>query len=420
MSFLSVGLNHERATLDLLERVTVPDDEFGKALGTLLANANIQEAVLVSSCLRTEVYAVIDRFHGAVEEITATISAITNVPESEISPVLEIHFDRGVSTHLFSVAAGLKSVVPGEFEVLGQLRRSLERAEEEHAVGAELSALFQRAIAAGRKVRSETAIARGTTSFAQATVDLLRHELGATTSGATAIVYGAGQLGQGIVKGLSDDRLGLERIMVANRTVANADAVSVELADDRIKAISLEEASRHLHQASIVVTAIEVPHTLLSISDFAGSPTPVLIVDLGMPRVVDGDVDTLLHVRRLDIAHLREVIDRSLAERRDEIQAAEEILKAEVEKYLEDRRSRGAASIVSELRERFEDIRRMELSKRQSDFSFMTADQWEMVESLTRSIVAKIAHQPTLGLKDSAGTDRGQRLTEALRNLFDL
>ena len=158
----------------------------------------------------------------------------------------------------------------------------------------------------------------------------------------------------------------------------------------------------------------------MSISDFAGSQTPVLIVDLGMPRVVDGDVDTLLHVRRLDIAHLREVIDRSLAERRDEIQAAEEILRSEVEKYLEDRRSRGAASIVSELRERFEDIRRMELSKRQSDFSFLTADQWEMVESLTRSIVAKIAHQPTLGLKDSAGTDRGQRLTEALRNLFDL
>ena len=420
MSFLSVGLNHERATLDLLERVTVPDDEFGKALGTLLANANIQEAVLVSTCLRTEVYAVIDRFHGAVEEITATLAAITNVPEDEISPVLEIHFDRGVSTHLFSVAAGLKSVVPGEFEVLGQLRRSLERAEEEHAVGAELSALFQRAIAAGRKVRSETAIARGTTSFAQATVDLIRHELGDTISGATAIVYGAGQLGQGIVKGLSDDRLGLERIMVANRTVANADAVSVELADNRIQAISLEEASQHLNQASIVVMAIEVPHTLLSISDFAGSQNPVLIVDLGMPRVVDGDVDTLLHVRRLDIAHLREVIERSLAERRDEIQAAEEILKSEVEKYLEDRRSRGAASIVAELRERFEDIRRMELSKRQSDFSFMTADQWEMVESLTRSIVAKIAHQPTLGLKDSAGTDRGQRLTEALRNLFDL
>ena len=420
MSFLSVGLNHERATLDLLERVTVPDDEFGKALGTLLANANIQEAVLVSTCLRTEVYAVIDRFHGAVEEITATLSAITNVPEDEIAPVLEIHFDRGVSTHLFSVAAGLKSVVPGEFEVLGQLRRSLERAEEEHAVGAELSALFQRAIAAGRKVRSETAIARGTTSFAQATVDLIRNELGATTIGATAVVYGAGQLGQGIVKGLSDDRLGLERIMVANRTVANADAVSVELADDRVKAISLQEASQHLHQASIVVTAIEVPHALLGISDFAGSQTPVLVVDLGMPRVVDGDVDTLSHVRRLDIAHLRQVIDRSLAERRDEMQAAEEILRGEVEKYLEDRRSRGAASIVAELRERFEDIRRVELSKRQSDFSFMTADQWEMVESLTRSIVAKIAHQPTLGLKDSAGTDRGQRLTEALRNLFDL
>ena len=420
MSFLSVGLNHERASLDLLERVTVPDDEFGKALGTLLANANIQEAVLVSTCLRTEVYAVIDRFHGAVEEITATLAAITNVPEDEISPVLDIHFDRGVSNHLFSVAAGLKSVVPGEFEVLGQLRRSLERAEEEHAVGAELSALFQRAISAGRKVRSETAIARGTTSFAQATVDLIRQELGESTRGGTAIVYGAGQLGQGVVKGLRDERLGLRSILVANRTLENAQSVIAELGDPRLEALSLEDASHRLSNVSIVVTAIEVPQSILGLDEFVNHQSPVLIVDLGMPRVVDADVDVLEHVRRLDIAHLRQVVEQSLAERRDEIEAADEILKLEVEKYLDDRRSRGAASIVAEFRERLEEIRRSEVAKRQSEFSFLSSDQWEMVESLTRSIVAKIAHQPTLGLKDSAGTDRGQRLTEALRNLFDL
>lgn len=420
MSFLSVGLNHERASLDLLERVTVPDDEFGKALGTLLANANIQEAVLVSTCLRTEVYAVIDRFHGAVEEITATLATITNVPESEISPVLDIHFDRGVSNHLFSVAAGLKSVVPGEFEVLGQLRRSLERAEEEHAVGAELSALFQRAISAGRKVRSETAIARGTTSFAQATVDLIRQELGESSRGGTAIVYGAGQLGQGVVKGLRDERLGLNSILVANRTLANAEVFLSEINDPRLEPLSLEDASHRLSDVAVVVTAIEVPQSILGVEEFIGRQSPVLIVDLGMPRVVDADVDTLEHVRRLDIAHLRQVVEQSLAERRDEIEAADDILKMEVEKYLDDRRSRGAASIVAEFRERLEEIRRNELTKRQSEFAFLTGEQWEMVESLTRSIVAKIAHQPTLGLKDSAGTDRGQRLTEALRNLFDL
>lgn len=420
MSFLSVGLNHERASLDLLERVTVPDDEFGKALGTLLANANIQEAVLVSTCLRTEVYAVIDRFHGAVEEITATLATITNVPESEISPVLDIHFDRGVSNHLFSVAAGLKSVVPGEFEVLGQLRRSLERAEEEHAVGAELSALFQRAISAGRKVRSETAIARGTTSFAQATVDLIRQELGESSRGGTAIVYGAGQLGQGVVKGLRDERLGLNSILVANRTLANAEVFLSEINDPRLEPLSLEDASHRLSDVAVVVTAIEVPQSILGVEEFIGRQSPVLIVDLGMPRAVDADVDALEHVRRLDIAHLRQVVEQSLAERRDEIEAADDILKMEVEKYLDDRRSRGAASIVAEFRERLEEIRRNELTKRQSEFAFLTGEQWEMVESLTRSIVAKIAHQPTLGLKDSAGTDRGQRLTEALRNLFDL
>lgn len=420
MSFLSVGLNHERASLDLLERVTVPDDEFGKALGTLLANANIQEAVLVSTCLRTEVYAVIDRFHGAVEEITATLADITHVGVDEISPLLEIHFDRGVSNHLFAVAAGLKSVVPGEFEVLGQLRRSLERAEEEHAVGGELSTLFQRAIGAGRKVRAETAIARGTTSFAQATVDLIAHEVGAETSGTTALVFGAGQLGQGIVKGLREERFGFARILVANRTFATAQQLAEELGDPRVVPVTLEDVSELVPSARVVVTAIEVPQTILGLTDFVASPSPVLIVDLGMPRVVDADVDALEHVRRLDIAHLQQVVDTSLSERRDEIAAAQEILKGEVEKYLEDRRSRGAASIVSEFRERLETIRRAELAKREGDFSFLTAEQWEQVESLTRSIVAKVAHQPTQTLKESAGTDRGQRMTEVLRNLFDL
>ena len=373
MSFLSVGLNHERASLDLLERVTVPDDEFGKALGTLLANANIQEAVLVSTCLRTEVYAVIDRFHGAVEEITATLADITHVDAEEIAPLLEIHFDRGVSNHLFSVAAGLKSVVPGEFEVLGQLRRSLERAEEEQAVGGELSALFQRAIGAGRKVRAETAIARGTTSFAQATVDLIAREVGSETSGTTAIVFGAGQLGQGIAKGLRDDRFGFDRIVVANRTLSNAQQLVDELGDARVTALTLEDVSTLVPTARVVVTAVEVPQTILGLSDFVASPAPVLIVDLGMPRVVDADVDALSHVRRLDIAHLQQVVDTSLSERREEITAAQEILKVEVEKYLEDRRSRGAASIVSEFRERLETLRPNELDKRESEFSFLTA-----------------------------------------------
>ena len=135
MALISVGIDHEHASLDLLERVTVLEHEWNKVLRTLLSQRNIHEAVFVSTCLRTEVVAVIDRFHGAIEEITTTLSEATGLDAGEFEDKLTVHFDRGVANHLFSVAAGLKSVVPGEFEILGQLRRALELASEEHTAG---------------------------------------------------------------------------------------------------------------------------------------------------------------------------------------------------------------------------------------------------------------------------------------------
>ena len=418
MSFLSVGITHDKAPLDLLERVTIPEDEFGKVLGALLANANIQEAVVVSTCLRTEVYAVIDRFHGAVDEITATLAAHHELSAEELTANLTIQFDRGVANHLFHVAAGLKSFVPGEFEVLGQLRRSLERAEEEHAVGPELSELFHRALGAGRRVRSETAIARGTTSFAQATVDLVRHELGEPLSAASVAVVGAGQLAEGVIKGLASMNNGPRMISIVNRTEDNAHAIARSVSDARLTVRGWNSLHDVIADSHVAIFAAEVTEPLVAAAQLAAGPK--LLIDLGMPRCVDVSVDSISGVRRLDIAHLETVVHATLAERHAELDAAEGIVALEIDKYLEDRRSRGAAAIVSEFRELLETARISELERRASDFADLTPEQRERVESLTRSLLAKIAHTPTQALKDAAGTDRGLRLTEALRNLFNL
>jgi len=420
MAFISVGIDHEHASLDLLERATVPEEGWGKVLGSLLANANINEAVFVSTCLRTEVYATIDRFHGAVDEITATLSDATGVSAEELAAVLTIHFDKGVAGHLFRVAAGLRSAVPGEHEVLGQIRRALERADEEHAVGPELAELFRRSLSAGRRARHETAIARGTTSFAQATVSMAEQELGADLAGATVVVLGAGQLATGVVKSLRDAKLAPGRIVIANRTRDNADALALDANDARIDVVPLADLSAILTDVRLVVAAIEAPAPLLDASSFTNSDGEILVIDLGMPRVIDTDVDTLRHVRRLDISHLRDVVQQTLADRHEAVAAAAAIVDQEVEKFHEDRRSRGAAAIVGELRERLEQLRAQEMERRRHDFSSFTDEQRELVESLTRSLVAKIAHTPTVALKEAAGSDRGQRLTEATRNLFEL
>lgn len=420
MALISVGIDHEHASLDLLERVTVPEHEWRKMLRTLVSHRNVHEAVFVSTCLRTEVVAVIDRFHGAVDEITATLSDLTNVEVAEIENRLTVNYERDVATHLFSVAAGLKSVVPGEYEILGQLRRALEMAIEEQTTGPEITELFQRAIASGRHVRAETSIARGTLSFAHAAVSAAGDELTAGFSGARVVVLGAGQLAAGVARSLLARPDRVASVTVVNRTWARATALADELDDERVTGVALDAMREVVAGASIVVAALEVPTPILDATHLDAVAHDVLIVDLGVPRAVAADVESLAHVRRIDISSLRARVERALGDRRDAIDAATRIVLDDVERFLDDQRARGAANIVRELREHFDSVVSAELGRRERDLEGLSEAQRDSVVSLIRSVVAKIAHRPTVALKEAAGTDQGTRLSEATRQLFDL
>ncbi len=420
MALISVGIDHEHASLDLLERASVPEHEWNKVLRTLMSQRNIHEAVFVSTCLRTEVVAVIDRFHGAIEEITHTIAEATELAPSEFADHLTVNFDRAVATHLFSVASGLKSVVPGEFEVLGQLRRALELATEEQTAGPEITELFQRAIASGRRVRIETPIARGSTSFAQASVMMATDDLGVDLDGAEVVIIGAGQLASGIARALLVRPARLRRMTICNRTTAHGERLRDELSDPRVAVATLDDVTSLITTARLVVAAVEVSSPVITRADLERCEEDVLFVDLGLPRAVASDVSGLTNVRRIDIGDLRERVGQALGDRREAIDDAQRIVGDDVEKYLSDQRARGASAIVSELREYFDDVVANEMSRREGDLEGLTPDQREKVASILRSVVAKIAHHPTVALKEAAGTDQGTRLSEATRTLFDL
>lgn len=420
MSLISVGVDHEHASLAFLERATVPEHQWSKVLRDLVSRSNIHEAVFVSTCLRTEVVAVIDLFHGAIDEITETIAEVTGLATEDFADRLTVHFDRGVPSHLFAVAAGLHSVVPGEFEVLGQLRRALELAVEEQTAGHELDELFHRALASGRRVRAETTISRGTTSFAQAAVSLAVESLGAELAGAEVTVIGAGQLATGVVKGLLEVPGPISRLRLLNRTPERAAALAAALDDARVTVDGLDALDEALATARLVVTALETPAPLVGAAHLAARDEPVMIIDLGVPRAVADDVDALAHVVRVDIGDLRDRVARALGGRHDALDAARELVHEDVERYLADQRARGAASIVRDLRSHLDEVVEAELARRANDLADLSDPQREVVQSLVRSVVAKIAHRPTVTLKDAAGTDRGTRLTEATRTLFDL
>ena len=204
MSVVVIGLQHTQAPLPLLEAAAVSDADLHKTLSALNHRRNVQEAVVLSTCLRTEVYAVVDRFHDAVAEIYDVLSEHSHLSVEELSAHATVRFDDDVTSHLFSVTSGLESVVTGETEVVGQVRRAFERAQEEGTSGPVLNALFRHALQTGKRVRTETGISKGTTSFAYAAVTVARGEDQAGLRGARVVVVGAGDMGLGVCRALSD------------------------------------------------------------------------------------------------------------------------------------------------------------------------------------------------------------------------
>jgi glutamyl-tRNA reductase len=424
VSVVVIGLQHTQAPLPLLEATAIADADLHKTLGALSHRRNVQEAVVLSTCLRTEVYAVVDRFHDAVAEIYDVLSDQSGVSVEELSLHALIRFDDDVTSHLFSVTSGLESVVTGETEVVGQVRRAFERAQEEGVCGPVLSALFRHALQTGKRVRTETAISQGTTSFAYAAVTVARGADGAGLRDARVVVVGAGEMGFGVFRALSD--LGPEeaprRVVVVNRSPQRAEELARDAtgAPFEVRATSLEQVAAELADADVVLTAVAAESHVLELEDFAGVTAPLRVIDLGVPRNVAPAVAALDGVSLLDMDALGALVAQALGDRHEEAVAARDIVASEVERYRTASRQRGAAPVIASLRARLESLRVAELERHRAQLADLSEEEWDHVDQATRAALAKMLHEPTMLLKETAGSPRGERLVEALRILFDL
>ena len=427
MSVIVVGLEQKHAPLDLLDRVSVTESDTAKALGRLRDQPNLSEAVLVSTCLRTEVYAVVERFHDGVAEIQEFLADTSGSPVDTLGDYCTIRFDDDVTEHLFAVASGLESAVLGESEVLGQVRRAWERAQGEHASGPVLGSLFRHAVETGKRVRSETAIARGITSLSHGAVALAADRRPEGLAGARVLVVGAGEMGEGVARALAGG--GVDHLVVANRTAERAEAVVAALPPGTAgSAVSsdLDGLDGLLAAADVVLTTVGTSHPIIDRAMLGSALAArrgggdLVVVDLGMPRNVQPEASTLPGLELLDMEDLRSAVAEAIGGRQDEVAAATGIVSDEVERYRAASRARDAAPVVSALRSRVEDARVAELERLRSKRSDLDEAQWAQVDAVTRSLVAKLLHQPTVALKEAAGTPRGERLVEALRALFDL
>ena len=408
----------------MLERVAVPEDTLAKTLAELRDRSTVSEVVVVSTCLRTELYAVVDRFHEGVEALQEFLAAKAGAPVTALSEHLTVRFDDAVTTHLFEVAAGTRSAVLGETEVLGQVRRALEAAEAERAAGPVLSGLFRRAVAVGRRVRTATAISRGSTSLSHVAVELATAHVGGSLAGRRVLVVGAGDMGEGVVSALFG-RVDPGALVVANRTVGRAQAMA-----DRVggRAVALSAIADTLGEVDLVLVSTRSATPVLDAEALAGPAArraaegrpPLVVIDLSVPRNVEPAARAVPGVALFDMDHLAAHAELTVHARRAELDAATAIVAEEVERYRADDRARGAAPVVSALRSKVDDLARSELDRHRARAQGLDAAQWAEVESVVRDALAKLLHHPTVALKEAAGTARGERLVEALRALFDL
>jgi len=419
VSVVVIGLNHRTAPLELLERMTVADGQLPKALHDLTTREHISEALVLSTCNRTEVYAVAERFHGAYSDIRGFLADFSFLPPDEFADHLYVHYDTAAVSHLLSVTSGIDSAVLGESEIQGQVKVAWERAREEGTAGPALNLLLRHALEAGKRARTETAIARNIASVSQAAVAMAGERLGGV-DGKTVLVLGAGDMGEGMAVALAG--AGVGRVQVANRTPARAAELAARVGGE---AVALVDVADHLRDADLLLTSTGSHVPLVTAADvapiMAARPDrPLLVVDIAVPRDVDPEVAGVPGVTLLDMDDLRRFAAAGVAERRREVSAVEAILNDELERYLVATSAREVAPMIVALRQRAESVRSAELDRFRNRYEDLDPRQLELVDAVTRGLVAKLLHQPTVVLKDAAGSARGDRLVAALRELFEI
>ena len=419
MSIVVFGVNHRTGPLSLLERVTIADDAIAKTVHGLMARPNIREVVVLSTCNRTEVYAVAEKFHGAYGDLRDFFCDLGGFSPEELTPHVYSQHDDAAISHLFEVAAGLDSAVVGESEILGQVRSAWERSQHEGGSLSTLNLLFRHAIETGKRARTETSIGRHTASVSQAAVDMARENLG-TVEGLTVLVVGAGDMGEGVTIAMAD--AGISQVLVTNRTIAKAQALADRVSGSVTEFYRLAET---LTQADVVVTCTGAGTTVIDVEMVSKAmqqraSRPLFIVDIAVPRDVDSDVATIDGVTLLDLDNLRDWAARGQALRAAEAQAVRNIVAEELERFTLELTARQAAPLVALLHARAEVVRLAEIDRLQKKLSSLSDEQQQAVDALTKGIVAKLLHDMSVRLKDDAGTPRGERNSAAVRDLFDL
>ena len=423
MSVLLFGVSHRSAPVSVLEQLSTAESDQAKIVEELLRSSLVTAAMILSTCNRVEIYAVVEAFHGGLSVIGQVLSEHSGMSLNDLTKYAYVRYAEAAVEHLFAVASGLDSAVVGEQQVLGQVRRAYAAAEANHTVGRTLHELSQRALSVGKRVHSETGIDAAGASVVSVALGMAETKLG-SLAGRTAVVIGAGSMGSLSAKHLV--HAGIERVHVVNRSLPRARRLAHSIRDQSVAADAypLDHIAGVLGDADVVVSCTGAVRPVVSLADAhrglmgRSEREELVICDLGMPRDVDPAIAGLPGVFVVDMDRIqREPSARAAA---SDAEAARSIVAAEVANYLAGQRMAEVTPTVTALRQRAADVVEAELLRLDNRLPGLDAVHRDEVAKTVRRVVDKLLHAPTVRVKQLARAPGGDSYAEALRELFEL
>ncbi len=420
MHILSLGLSHTSAPVHLRERLIFSEEQIRASLSRLSCghiSGDMVEMVILSTCNRIEIYAVSSQ--EVFTELEIFLSEVRGVNRDEFTLHLYHHKDVDAARHLFNVAAGLDSLVVGEPQILGQVTRALELARGQNTAGPILNRLFQSAIHAGKRARTETGISRNPASVSSLAASLSQRVVHHIAD-AQIVILGAGEMAELAMEALR--KRGANQILVVNRTLERAHSLAQRW---DAQATTFENLNVALASADIVIASTGAPHTIVTTEMInqimqARPQRPLVLIDIAVPRDIDPEIANIPHVRLFDMDNLNAQLERSLAERMAEVPQVKTILEEELAQFEEYMKSLEMIPIIADMRLQAELIRQGVLEKTFRRLPDLTETERNRIESMTQALVKKILDAPTQRLRAEASCPHAPEYAAVARTLFGL
>jgi glutamyl-tRNA reductase len=415
---LAIGVSHKTAPVEVRERLALTEGRAADFLRDLRGTADVQEAVAISTCNRTELYLVVTDPVEAESTVLTMLARQAGIGPTELAGAIYAHRNCEAARHLYRVTSGLESMIVGEAEIQGQVKRAYDTALSREMVGPLANHLFQAALSTGKRVRTETGIGERHLSLSAVAVRLARELLG-DLAGSKVVIVGTGETSELTARALADS--GGQTVFVAGRRRARAVSLARRYGGE---SLSFDELPRALELADVVVAATASPHLLIEAAELSEvlalrPGRPMLMIDLAVPRDIDPDCGQLQDVRLYDIDDLQAVIARNRRVRQAEARRAEGIIEEEIQNFAAWLGSLEVLPTVAALRRSAEEIAAAVVAENEGKWETASPRDRERVEAITRAIVNRLLHHPTTRMKELRD-DRVHARMALVRDLFGL